>query len=64
MLLRTTATAASCQLSPLMKNSSAQKNEPAHAKAAMCDFLRSERSTIAPTSGRISALRMVAKLVR
>ena len=47
-----------------MKNSSAQKKAPAHAKPAMCTFLRDDWSTIAPTIGRMNALRMVAKLVR
>ena len=37
---------------------------PAHAKPAMCHFLRAERSTIAPTTGRTNALKIVAKLVR
>ena len=64
MLLTTTATAPSCQLSPCMKNSSAAKNEPAQANAAMCHFLRDERSTNAPTTGSTNALAMVAKLVR
>ena len=47
-----------------MKNSSDAKNEPAQAKPAMCTFLRGDRSTIAPTIGRMNALRIVAKLVR
>ena len=47
-----------------MKNSSAAKNEPAKAYAAMCHFLRPERSTNAPTIGSRNALRMVAKLIR
>ena len=64
MLLSTTATAPSCQLSPCMKKSRAAKKEPAKAKAAMCHFLRLERSTKAPTIGRMNALAMVAKLIR
>ena len=42
----------SCQLSSFMRNSSAAKNAPAHAKPAMCSFLRGDRSTIAPTIGQ------------
>ena len=64
MLPSTMQTAPSCQLSSLMKNSSAPKNEPAHAKPAMCTFLRGERSTMAPTIGSRNALKIVAKLVR
>ncbi len=64
MLLTTIATAPSCQFSPVMKNSRPAKNEPAQAKAAMCHFLRAERSTNAPTTGSTNALTMVAKLVR
>ena len=64
MLLSTTATAPSCQLSPSRKNSSAAQNAPAQAYAAMCHFLRAERSTKAPTIGSTNALAMVAKLVR
>ena len=64
MLLITTATAPSCQLSPCRKNSSAAKAAPAQAYAAMCIFLREERSTNAPTIGRTKALLIVAKLVR
>ena len=64
MLLITTAKAPSCHWSPFMKKSSMQKNEPAKAKPAMFHFLRSERSTNAPTTGSTKALAMVAKLVR
>ena len=64
MLASTMQTAPSCQFSPLTKKSSAQKNEPAHAKAAMCTFLRGERSTMAPTTGSRNALKIVAKLTR
>ena len=64
MLASTMATAPSCQLSPCTKNSRAQKNDPAQAKAPMCHFLRGERSTNAPTTGSTNALEMVAKLVR
>jgi hypothetical protein len=64
MLLTTTAKAASCQSSPRRKNSSAPKPAPLHAYAAMCTFLRDDRSTKAPTTGSTNALAMVAKLVR
>ena len=64
MLLTTTAKAPSCQWSSCMKNSSAAKNDAAHAKAAMCHFLWVARSTNAPTTGSRKALAMVAKLVR
>ncbi len=47
-----------------MKKSSEAKNAPAQAKPAMWTFLRGERSTMAPTTGRMNALRIVAKLVR
>ena len=57
-------TAPSCQFSPFMKKSSAQKNAPAQAKPAMWTFLRGDRSTMAPTTGRRNALKIVAKLVR
>ena len=58
------ATAPSCQFSPFMKNNVEAQKAPAHAKPAMCHFLRGDTSTIAPTIGRMNALRIVAKLVR
>ena len=64
MLLITMTTAPICQWSPFIKNSRPQKNEPAHANAAMCHFLRPDRSTKAPTTGSRNALAIVAKLVR
>ena len=47
-----------------MKNSSEATAAPAQAKPAMCHFLRLERSAIAPTTGSMNALAIVAKLVR
>ena len=48
-----------------MKTSSEATAAPDQAKPAMCHFLRLERSTIAPTTGRMNALpAIVAKLVR
>src|SRR5689334_19992267 len=64
MLLMTMATAPICQPSPFMKNSSAQNNDPIQANIAMWTFLRGDRSTMAPTTGRMKALAIVAKLVR
>ena len=64
MLLSTTATAPSCQLVPSMKNSRPAKNEPEKAYAAMCHFLRLDRSTNAPTIGSSEGAGIVAKLIR
>ena len=47
--------APSCQLSPLMKKSSAAKKAPVQAKPASRSFLRSVRSATAPRSGSSTA---------
>ena len=47
-----------------MKKSRDAQSAPAHANPAMWTFLRGDWSTMAPTIGRMNALRIVAKLVR
>jgi hypothetical protein len=49
------ATAPSCQLSPVTKNSSAAAADPAQAKPASRSFFRAVRSATAPRSGRSTA---------
>ena len=60
MLAATSSTTPSCQSLPVTKNISAAATLPAHAKPAMIDFLRADRSAAAPTMGSSSADAMVA----
>src|SRR6476661_1715867 len=61
MLLITIANEASCHCSPRIRNSSPAKKEPDHANAAMFHRLRDERSTKAPTTGRMNGSEPAAR---
>ena len=62
-LARMKVIAPNCQLSPVMKKSSAAKNDPAQAKPASRSFLRDVRSATAPSTGRTNAESRVEKVM-